>query len=355
MDPKIKRFLLRPLVRQQARARRNESVARALAHLEQHAEGEAAVARLREIARPDPEGHGRDVLVEDAGELAELTRALYQSGRFSTAEYVFHATMAAESVSHSRSDAGAYDRQLAPISKKLDAFRRKHGLGPFEDRRPAEAPAAYRRLNEQYMAVHEAAETSILRELGYHDLAELRDVDRAEYDRLRERGRRAAFHRDDFVPALGDLVRRYEEDAEKAAAAQAYYAATTLLGAAIEGLLLLRCLRSRSKAAVMAQALPRKVRPAASHDLPAWRFETLIEVCAKAGWLPVEHVEWGGFDHRGLAHALRYLRNLVHPARHARDRPWLEIDARQYEGAHAMYTLLRRRLEPRARRTQATA
>jgi hypothetical protein len=171
---------------------------------------------------------------------------------------------------------------------------------------------------------------------------DLHEQNRAEFKRLRERGRRSVFHRDELASSIRDIVVRYEEDARKAAFAGAYSAAVTLLGAGIEGLLILRCLRSNQKALRIAQELPKPLRSRARNleDPSRWTFEVLIEVCLKAGWLRPVSTEIADFDTAGLAHLLRSMRNHVHPGKHARERPWLETDERDYKDAEAIYVAL---------------
>ena len=69
-------------------------------------------------------------------------------------------------------------------------------------------------------------------------------------------------------------------------------------------------------------------------------FETLIEVCLEAGWLPPVETSVARYDTAGLAHLLRLMRNHVHPGRHAREKPWSETDEREYQDADAIYVVL---------------
>jgi hypothetical protein len=96
------------------------------------------------------------------------------------------------------------------------------------------------------------------------------------------------FHKDELALVLKDVIVRYEEDARRAASARSYSAAITLLGAGMEGVLLLRCLRSKKKALGVATALPKRRRPRFTDDPRTWSFQTLIDVCLAAGWLPIQ-------------------------------------------------------------------
>jgi len=84
-----------------------------------------------------------------------------------------------------------------------------------------------------------------LRDFGLDDLADLCESDTEEFDRLRERGRRSVFHKVERIRVLKDVVVRHEEEASRAASAKAYAAGVILIGAALEGLLLLTALDFR--------------------------------------------------------------------------------------------------------------
>jgi hypothetical protein len=161
-----------------------------------------------------------------------------------------------------------------------------------------------------------------------------------EFDRLRERGRRSVFHHGEYVLALKDVISQSERDGRKAAEVGAYSAAITSLGGAVEGLLLLRCLRSPHKAVRIAKKLPRRLIPRQADDPTTWSFEVLVEVCFAAGWLPPLDSSIAQYDSSALAHRLRRLRNYVHPGKRARERPWAETDEREYEDVEAIYVLL---------------
>jgi hypothetical protein len=142
------------------------------------------------------------------------------------------------------------------------------------------------------------------------------------------------------VHAIRDVVLRYEQDARRAASAKAYSAAVTSLGAGVEGLLLLRCLRSKAKAARVAERLPKRLRPRFTDDPTTWTFESLIEVSLRAEWLLPVETSVAQYSSVGLAHLLRRMRNHVHPGKQARERPWCETDERDYQDADAIYVVL---------------
>ncbi|HEX6902897.1 MAG TPA: hypothetical protein VF789_24490 [Thermoanaerobaculia bacterium] len=239
---------------------------------------------------------------------------------------------------------GYYENELEPISNAMEEISQAFGLSKEEYWPVGEAPEDYARLSRQYDAILDRHFVAALREFGLDDLADLFEKSPDEFYRLRERGRRSVFHKEELIPALRDIVVRYEVDARRAASVNAYSAAVTLLGAGVEGLLLLRCLRSRHKACKVAQELPRRQRPRPPEDPTKWAFESLIEVCLKAGWLPPVSTPVADYNPAGLAHLLRLMRNHVHPGKYARERPWIETDERDYRDAEAIYLILLARL-----------
>ncbi|HKH46862.1 MAG TPA: hypothetical protein VKM72_19560 [Thermoanaerobaculia bacterium] len=198
-----------------------------------------------------------------------------QREEISRQEYVLFAAIPVEGVHEGRIMDGRYDDDLQPILKSMREVEAAYGLSEEEYWPVGEAPEEYERLRYQYSSVLDSHFALTLREFGLDDLAGLHERDREEFDRFRERGRRSVFHQDELVPALRDIVVRYEEDARRAASAKAYSAAVTLLGAGVEGLLLIRCLRSKHKACRIAQELPNRKRPRCAEDLTKWTFDNL--------------------------------------------------------------------------------
>jgi hypothetical protein len=276
----------------------------------------------------------------DVKQLLELTKALYSSRRFSRVQYVFHVSAIIEDVHMDRESSGAYDIQLNPITQAMNRIKKRHGLRKHQYFKTAEAPSDYIDLDKKYNNILDENFVALLREYGFDDLADLVHNNSEEYYRLRERGRRNLIDASELQFALRDLVIKYETDAKKAADAGAYYAAIALLGAGIEGLLLLRCLGSKRKALVAASTLPRRLKTRAHQPITTWTFEILIEVCSNAGWLAKIKITDVTYLSAGIAHYLRNLRNLLHPAKHAQISPWTELERRDFEDADAMYTIL---------------
>jgi hypothetical protein len=338
LDYKLKKDLLKPLVRRGRGRFNRKALQKALAKLEERALGEHLLDQVRSYF--DSKKFMNRRLWQDADEVKQAViaaKALYVARRLSTQEYTFYALLPVEQYHGER-----IYHELMPISIKLEEIRKQHALKEDEDWPIGQGPKEYIKLNKQWEAADDSKFLDRLREFGLDDLADLKVNNSTDFDQLRERGRRAVFHRDDQVVVITDIVIRYEKDARRAASVAAYSAAVTALGAAIEGLLILRCLKSLTKASRVAGRLPRRIRPSSLHvkEPIAWHFETLIEVCYRAGWLPQFKTETIRFDSAGLAHLIRLLRNHVHPGRHFRERPWSEIDERDFRDAEAIYTIL---------------
>lgn len=337
----IRRILLKPMARRRKRARDAKAVLTALSRLDDRTIGDVLVSQERDVIS------NRSLILHRnswkdpvaAKKFIALVRALFHSRRLSRSEYVFYASSPVESIHEKRWFDDVYN-ELGPISERLNLIAKTHGLGRDEYWPIGKGPAEHEELNNQYSTILDKYLIKTFREFDLNDLADLREANETEYERLRERGRRAAFHSDEIAPAVRDIIIRYEEDARKAAIVNAYSAAVILLGAAIEGLLLLRCLRSKQKAIKIAKKLPQRLRPRHAADFITWKFETLISVCSEAGWLPPVSTPLADYKSEGLAHVLREMRNHVHPGRQARERPWSEMEERDYMDAHAIYIVL---------------
>ena len=287
----------------------------------------AARAEAGESAGKDAEVARRDV---------ELARALFRARRFSWTEYVFYASVWCEGVHDGRHMDGVYAPVLAPLSRAIEVAEQAK---PFDE-------AICASLNREYDRVIDEAFGDVCIELGAADIAELWRARRAEYDELRERGRRFVHHSDEYDRALRDLVAETSASAERSAAGGEFRAAVTLLGASLEGLLLQRCRRSARQARRVAAGLPRRMRNRAASPIEKWSFEILIEVCDRAGWLPTITSEAGALSPAGMAHSVREMRNWIHPGRESRDRPWKGVFGPDYQVAHALFTLVATALRP---------
>ncbi len=342
IDLKMRRIFLKPLARRPQHTLDATIYLEALNKLKERAIGEDAVRTILGVLSSDRTderaGTWRDP-TKTAKHVA-LAMALYESRRISKAEYVFFATFPVEALHDGRCINKHYEDDLGHLRRAITKIEEKHGLGPDEGWPRNQGPKEHTSLNRQYDAILDDNFIATLREFGLDDLADLRTRSPEEFDRLRERGRRSVFHRDEYTLALQDVVLQCEKEAHEAAAVGAYSAAITSLAAGFEGLLLLRCLRSPRKASRLSRGLRKRVQPQSPDDSNTWRFETLVEVCAAAGWLSVVNTQMGNYDTASLAHILRRTRNYVHPAKRAKERPWSETDEREYQDVHAIYVIL---------------
>jgi hypothetical protein len=279
------RYLLRPFA--SPRRISDRAYMEALKRLDERALGEGAVEQMRHLLESlefNEEGSSWKDPTR-ASEFVKMAKALHAARRISRQEYVLYAVGPVEHVHDGRWLDGAYDADLEPISNAIEQIERNHGLKEREYWRTKDAPAEYIRLNEQYEAILNSKFRDALIEFDLGDILAVWDHSPDEFRQLRERGRRSVFHRNEHALAIQDVVARLEKEARRAASAQAYSAAITALGAGVEGLLLLRCLQSRRKAVSIARKLPKLSRSTVA-DPSRWTFETLIEVCLAAGWLP---------------------------------------------------------------------
>jgi len=341
IDREVRRMLLRPLQRG-VRSVGADAVSSALGRVDNWALAESLLTSLRKL---DSTKGNADVLPdrddpEYDQKMVALAQALFEARRITTAEYVFYAVHPVERIHEERWLNEEYQGELGPISREMDRIERREGLQSDEYWRVGEGPPEYEKLNEEYRRVLDAKLIELLHEFGLDDLAGLKQNKPDKFDELRERGRRAVHHTDETVPAIRDFIACYEQNAQRAAEAGAFAAAITSLGAGMEALLLLRCLKSPVKAVRLAKALPRRSRPRHAEDILSWSLDSLIAVCEAAEWLPSFDSSIAEYNSASLAHQLRVMRNYVHPGRLVRSRPWVEPDESEYEDAVALYTVM---------------
>jgi len=82
-----------------------------------------------------------------------------------------------------------------------------------------------------------------------------------------------------------------------------------------------------------------------------WTLANLVSVANEAGWLP--NIDDGNVIHvvSGWAHRLRAIRNLLHPGRHAADKPHARLSKEEWLDAASACTALRHAIEA-ARKTK---
>lgn len=332
---------LKPLVRRKAGLASRPRIIAALDNIARRAGAAEILPALAERHRAArealPTGGWKDPA--SAASLIDLGLILLEARRMSLQEYIFLVDCSVEPVHSDRILTKTYP-EIAELSAKLRAVEEAHGLGPNQYWPAGSGPDEHQRLNKAWDAASDKRYIETLKELERGAATELYNADPTEYRRLRERGRRSMYHKDSLVPALADTIVRYEQEARSAANARAFTAAIVLLGSAVEGLLLLRCLRSKRKAQEVATAMSKRRRPRNPLTPEQWTFEQLINVCLDAGWLPAIHLGDNSILPAGLAHILRTMRNRIHPGNVSTKNPWLEAERRDFDDADVIYTTL---------------
>lgn len=235
-----------------------------------------ALGQMQASVPATPEGRAREQIA--------LAAALREAGRFTEAEYVFHTTCLVEQLRDARWFGGAYDGELAPIVAAMEAIEAAQGLEPDDYLGRDEAPPEWQALDARFEAALEARLAEAYEELGMAELWRLRSESPDRFEQLRETGRLALRKDEDAEEQVSNLIAVHEREARIAAAAGADLAAAMLLGRAMEGRLLLHCLRRPDAAANALARLPEAERPARS-DPMAWSGDQLLAVARAGGWI----------------------------------------------------------------------
>lgn len=262
----VRRMLLKPLTKRRVAPAAQGKLDAALRDFTDQALAGALLPNLVAKYRARAGSKPAEIWKDPAATLerVELALALYRARRMSLQQYVFNVAHAVESFQDNRIHERSFPI-LEHISKKMRDVERSHGLSKDEYWHQSEAPPEYQTLANQWNAVEDVLLQEAFDEFEGGIAAELFRSNRAEFDRLRERGRRTFFHADEVRHAIVDAVIRYENEAEQCAGLNAFSGAITLLGAALEGLLLLRCLQQKNKATEAAKQLPKQLRPGSNN------------------------------------------------------------------------------------------
>jgi len=244
-----------------------------------------------------------------------------------------------ERVHNERWLSGLYNSDLAKIKSRMDAIRKREELNDDEFWRIGQGPEDWEELNEQYSQVLNVKFEEALREYGLSNIADLYHKDRKEYDARREQGRCLVFEGIPKLEQLSTLQRQFEAEAGICAEGGAYHAAGAMIGAAMEAALLFACLNRLDDAQNARNCLPDRERPKRANP-EDWGLSELTKVAEQAGWLPKFEVSEGAILSRQLVDMMRYLRNLLHPARHLSDDWDADVES-VYTNAQAAYTLLK--------------
>lgn len=332
-----RRALLKPLIRRKTSPSQIKRMEKALADFDEWSTASYASIQLLEN-RPD-RGRLKTLWLDPKEVKSQILvfYSLYLARQLALPEYILRASLLVERIHDSRLIDTTYP-EIKRLTKQIRQVQKHHGLKPDEYWPVGKGPQEYQDLNRLWNDAADKRFLECLQELEGNIAADLYVRDRKQFDLLRERGRRALFHADAIIDILVDTINRYEHEARLAAQQKAYTASVTLLGAATEGLLLLRCLRSRDKAMEISQQLDAKYRP--KREMMRWSFDQLIHVCQQCGWLP--KIQAGAIIilPDKLADHIKNMRNLIHPGRVSKDKPWIEVELRDYEDAEIIYSTL---------------
>ncbi len=298
-----------------------------------------ASARASSIAKHigSPDAPGRDT-AEATRAWVALAQTMLVAGKITASESLLFSTFAVEAVHTKRWLDHAYP-EIEQLSASINEIERAEGLTPEQYWLKGDGPGEHQRLNEVYSEALDERFAETLIEFGLTDLAAFWRDDRAEYDRRREIGRRAAFEKADHRTAVSASIAVYEGEALRSASAGAFYAASVMLGGAAEARLLEALLSRPDEAQTALSSLPRAQKPRNADPLH-WSLEHMVAVADAAGWLgAIEDGEVGANVSPWLL-AVRDLRNLLHPGRHARDKPHAIIGSEEYVDAKFGYAAL---------------
>ena len=275
---------------------------------------------------------------ESAKAWVELGLAMLAGGKISATESVIFLTFSVEGVHTKRWTDDEYP-ELELLSRQMSAVEEESGLHAMQYWKISDAPEAYQRLSAAYETALDKRFEATLREFELGTLADLWRDNRLEYDRLREIGRRAIFDRDDHLTAVSASIPVYEAEAVRSASAGAFYAAAVMLGSAAEARLLERFLSFPTETYEALEHLPRAEKPRNGDPLH-WSLQHMLAVAEHAGWLGIIEDDDVGADVRPWLLSVRDTRNLLHPGRHARDKPHALIGSEEYVDAKFGYAAL---------------
>jgi hypothetical protein len=103
---------------------------------------------------------------------------------------------------------------------------------------------------------------------------------------------------------LGEILSDRWNEAQKCLNAEAYLAATIIIGSLLEGMLL-AVIRIFPKEANTAKAAPKDSKTGNTKHIVDWSLSDMINVAHELGWI--------GLDVKKFSHSLREFRNLIHP------------------------------------------
>ena len=200
-------------------------------------------------------------------------------------------------------------------------------------------PDDYEELNKIYDGILDRHFDEIMNDYGLGDLVDLKNIDRESFEDLRERGRRIVFDENiSDITILKDCIMSYEKESQRSAENGSYLAAIISIAAALEGILIIKCLNSIELSINKLKEISNK--PIKNKNPMDWKFETLIKVCSSAGFFDPVNTGMASFCPRILSDSLRKMRNYVHPSRMMKDRAWVKTTNKEYQFYKSIYILL---------------
>jgi len=239
------------------------------------------------------------------------SKILYITNRISREEYIASSLTFTEAFHDNRWDSDFYSSRLNNIkktSKKCDE-------------------------------IYEQTYIETLREFQLNDLADLKEKSKKKFENLQERSRRACYHKGLTPESLKDSIFQYEHEAIKASKSGAFLAGITALAAALEGILLLLCIKFEKKAVESLEKLKNSgdVPKRSKNIITNWSFDILIKVCSKSGWIRNINTKNYIISSESTTTYLRKMRNYIHPARQCKDRSWIITSKKDYKLSESLY------------------
>ncbi|WP_146037306.1 hypothetical protein [Novosphingobium guangzhouense] len=305
-----------------------------------------AEARLRAdalVSLSDDHWRDRATKVEKVQHAVDLANALFGSGKITADEYLLYATYRVDDYHTTLWLSGAYP-EVEKLALEIHQIESDHDLSNGQYWLRGEGPPEHVVATNLHEAALDERFVVALEKFGLVEIAELWRTDRAEYDRRHKIGRLTVFEKENVQKSVSDSIETYEEEARRCASAEAYCAACVMLGSAAEARILRMCLVYYGEVTEVLATKTKSQKPR-NPDPLHWTLETLISLAEELGWLP--DLENGEITVKiaSWLSSLRDTRNLLHPGRHARDRPHDVIGREEYDDANHAYTALRLSLE----------
>ena len=317
----------------------------ALEHLDRYVIASDVLQETRGefLSLPTRNLQDKNYLEQHARVWMSLADAMKAAGRITRAAHIYLSATMLLGIHDQRVTEGEYDAELNPILSRIKLVERAHGLTEDEFWPTGEGPPEYETLSAEFDAVLDQKQAEVFREFGKPWLAELLERDRGDFYGLLVRGSDDFFKRTDQETRLKEFIEIFESEARSCAEVGAFHSACSSLGAAAEARLLLYCLKNPQDTQAAYEKLTGKLRQSSKNPLD-WDLNTLLMVCARAGWLSPIESELGSHLPEGWGHHLRNIRNLLHPSRFLKDQVVQAIERREFDTAHAAYVLIKSQL-----------